>query len=91
MRLLEFHQNSRRNAQRFCQHADIYERDISLSALNATHVTASQATFEGQLFLRQPLGFSHCCQLSAEFFLDVQNSTQKEKMLCVGLLSGHAL
>lgn len=77
--LSKFHKGSGRYFQGFCQNTNVHERYIPLATLNSANVTASQATFEGQLFLRQPLGFSHCCQLSAEFFLDVQNSITKGK------------
>lgn len=87
----EFHQHSGGNPQGFSQNTDVHEGNIALAALDTSDIAASQPAFERQHFLRQPLGFSQLCQPFAELFLDVQNSTQKEKMLCVGLLSGHVL
>lgn len=87
----EFHQGSGGNTQGFSQNADIHQGDIPLAALHTADIASSQPAFEGQHFLRKPLGLSQRCQPFAELFLDVQNSTQKKKMLCVGLLSGHVL
>ncbi len=87
----EFHQRSGGNIQGFSQNADVHEGNVALTSLHATHIAASQPAFERQLFLRQPLGFSQRCQPFAELFLDVQHGTQRKKMLCAGLLSGHVL
>lgn len=89
--LSEFHQRSGGNSQGFSQNADVHEGNVALTSLHTTHITASQPAFERQLFLRQPLGFSQCCQPFAELYPHVHGSTPKERMLCAGLLSGHVL
>jgi hypothetical protein len=63
---LKTHHLSRCNTHRLRQLADIDQSDISLTPLYATQITARQATFQCQSFLRKPTRTAQCRQMATK-------------------------